>query len=132
MAFLEPISARRTAAGQTRSCTVRARVKISAGALLQVGMDDWRSPTVRYGSGGNNHEAGASDWYFSSPQLAGSFVLPISAARNCSELVEDGAPPAWLDGWTPVLHHTVLARMKPGHAAIHRAVRRCRRGCWTR
>ncbi len=49
-------------------CTVRARVRISAGALLQMGMDYWRSPTIAYGSGGNNHEAGASDWYFSSPR----------------------------------------------------------------
>jgi hypothetical protein len=31
-------------------------------------MDYWRSSTIPYGSGGNNHEAGASDWYFSSPQ----------------------------------------------------------------
>jgi hypothetical protein len=48
-------------------CTVRARVRISAGALLQVGMDYWRSPTIPYGTGGNNHEAGVSDWYFPSP-----------------------------------------------------------------
>jgi hypothetical protein len=54
--------------GRVEGCTVRARVRISAGALLQLGMDYWRSPTAAYGSGGNNHEAGASDWYFSSPQ----------------------------------------------------------------
>lgn len=35
-------------------------------ALLQVGMDYWRNPTIGYGSGGNNHEAGASRWYFPS------------------------------------------------------------------
>jgi len=35
---------------------------------LQMGMDYWRSPTIPYGSGGNNHEAGASDWYLPSPQ----------------------------------------------------------------
>jgi IPT/TIG domain len=55
-------------AGKLEGCTVRARVRISAGALLQMGMDYWLSPTVPYGSGGNNHEAGASNWYFPSPR----------------------------------------------------------------
>jgi hypothetical protein len=54
--------------GQLEGCTVNARVKISPGALLQIGMDYWRSPTVLYGTGGNNHEAGASNWYFSSAE----------------------------------------------------------------
>jgi hypothetical protein len=54
--------------GKLEGCTVRARVRISAGALLQMGMDYWRSPIIPYGSGGNNYEAGASDWYFPSPQ----------------------------------------------------------------
>ena len=54
--------------GKREGCTVRARVRISAGALLQMGLDYWLSPTVPYGSGGNNHEAGASNWYFPSPQ----------------------------------------------------------------
>jgi hypothetical protein len=53
-------------AGRLEGCTVRARVKISPGALLQMGMDYWRNPTVGYGAGGNNHEAGASNWYFPS------------------------------------------------------------------
>jgi hypothetical protein len=52
--------------GQLEGCTVRARVRILPGALLQMGMDYWRSPTVLYGPGGNNHEAGASNWYFPS------------------------------------------------------------------
>jgi len=53
-------------AGKIEGCVVRARVKISTGALLQMGMDYWRSPTAPWGgSGVNNHEAGASDWYFS-------------------------------------------------------------------
>jgi hypothetical protein len=43
-------------------------VKISSGALLQMGMDYWRSATVPYGAGGNNHEAGASSWYFPSSE----------------------------------------------------------------
>lgn len=55
-------------AGNLEGCTVKARVKISPGALLQMGMDYWRSPTIAYGPGGNNHEAGASNWYFPSPQ----------------------------------------------------------------
>jgi hypothetical protein len=54
--------------GNLEGCTVKARVKISPGALLQMGMDYWRTPTIAYGPGGNNHEAGASNWYFSSPQ----------------------------------------------------------------
>jgi hypothetical protein len=54
--------------GKLEGCTVQARVLISPGALLQVGMDYWRSPTIPYGPGGNNHEAGASNWYFPSTQ----------------------------------------------------------------
>jgi hypothetical protein len=53
--------------GHVAGCTVRVRAKISPGALLQVGMDYWRNPTIAYGPGGNNHEAGASNWYFPSP-----------------------------------------------------------------
>lgn len=53
-------------AGRLEGCTVKARVRISSGALLQMGMDYWRNPTVGYGAGGNNHEAGASNWYFPS------------------------------------------------------------------
>jgi len=55
-------------AGKLEGCTVKVRAKISAGALLQVGMDYWRDPTVPFGNGGNNHEGGASDWYFPSNQ----------------------------------------------------------------
>lgn len=51
--------------GKLEGCTVKATVKISAGALLQMGMDYWRNPTVPYAPG-NNHEAGASNWYFPS------------------------------------------------------------------
>jgi hypothetical protein len=54
--------------GKLEGCAVRARVRISAGALLQIGMDYWRSTTIPYGAEGNNHEAGASNWYFPSPQ----------------------------------------------------------------
>jgi hypothetical protein len=53
--------------GKLEGCTVKARARISKGALVQIGMDYWRSATVPYGSGGNNHEAGASNWYFPSP-----------------------------------------------------------------
>jgi len=55
-------------AGNLEGCIVKARVKISPGALLQLGMDYWRTPTIAYGPGGNNHEAGASNWYFPSDQ----------------------------------------------------------------
>ena len=55
-------------AGHLEGCTVKVRAKVSRGALLQVGMDYWRNPRIGYGSGGNNHEAGASNWYFPSAQ----------------------------------------------------------------
>jgi len=54
--------------GNLEGCIVKASVKISPGALLQMGMDYWRTPTVAFGTGGNNHEAGASNWYFPSDQ----------------------------------------------------------------
>ena len=54
--------------GKFEGCTVRVQAKISPGALLQIGMDYWRDTAVGYGPGGNNHEAGASHWYFASPQ----------------------------------------------------------------
>jgi len=53
-------------AGKLEGCTVKARVRISPGALLQMGMDYWRNPSIGYGAGGNNHEAGCSNWYFPS------------------------------------------------------------------
>jgi hypothetical protein len=54
--------------GRFEGCTAQARVRISPGALLQLGMDYWRDPTVPWaGSDGNNHEAGASNWYLPSP-----------------------------------------------------------------
>lgn len=52
--------------GKLEGCTVEVRARISRGALLQVGFDYWRDASVEYGSGGNNHEAGASNWYFPS------------------------------------------------------------------
>lgn len=53
--------------GHLEGCSVKVRARVSSGALLQVGMDYWRNATIGYGPGGNNHEAGASDWYFPSP-----------------------------------------------------------------
>jgi hypothetical protein len=55
--------------GDLEGCIVRVRARISKGALLQVGFDYWRNFTIEYGSGGNNHEAGASNWYFPSKEL---------------------------------------------------------------
>jgi hypothetical protein len=54
--------------GHLEGCTVTAKIKISHGALLQMGMDYWRNATIGYAPGGNNHEAGASNWYFPSEQ----------------------------------------------------------------
>ena len=67
--------------GSLEGCTVKARVKISPGALLQMGMDYWRSPTVLYGPGGNNHEAGASNWYFSSPEWQEALFTDIGGPQ---------------------------------------------------
>jgi hypothetical protein len=66
--FWSPSARAALPSGRLEGCTVKARVRISQGALLQMGMDYWRSSTVPYGQGGNNHEAGASDWYFPSPE----------------------------------------------------------------
>jgi hypothetical protein len=66
--FWSPSARATLPSGKLEGCTVKARVRISQGALLQTGMDYWRSATVPYGPGGNNHEAGASDWYFPSPE----------------------------------------------------------------
>jgi hypothetical protein len=53
--------------GKLEGCTVNARVKIYKGALVQIGMDYWRSQTALWaGPDVNNHEAGASNWYFPS------------------------------------------------------------------
>jgi hypothetical protein len=52
-------------AGKLEGCTVKARVRISPGALLQMGMDYWKNSTIEYAPG-NNHEAGCSNWYFAS------------------------------------------------------------------
>ena len=65
--FWSPSARAALPVGKREGCTVQARVLISPGALLQMGMDYWRSPTIPYGAGGNNHEAGASHWYFPSP-----------------------------------------------------------------
>jgi hypothetical protein len=67
--------------GKLEGCTVAARVKISPGALLQIGMDYWRSPTIPYGSGGNNREAGASNWYFPSPHWQQATFTDIGGPR---------------------------------------------------
>jgi hypothetical protein len=53
--------------GHLESCTSRARVRISPGALLQLGMDYWRdSDSLWAPHSKNNYEAGASQWYFPS------------------------------------------------------------------
>jgi len=54
--------------GKLEGCTVKVRARLSRGALLQVGFDYWRDAHAQYGSGGNNHEAGASDWYLPSEE----------------------------------------------------------------
>jgi hypothetical protein len=65
VALLESVATSGAAASRVRGPHGKGGgVRISQGALLQMGFDYWRSPTMPYGSGGNNHEAGASNWYF--------------------------------------------------------------------
>jgi hypothetical protein len=68
-------------AGKFEGCTAHVRARISTGALLQIGMDYWRDTTVGYGPGGNNHEAGASDWYFASPDWQEAGFTDVGEAR---------------------------------------------------
>lgn len=51
--------------GKLEGCTVKAHLRVSPGALVQMGMDYWKDPRVEYAPG-NSHEAGASNWYFPS------------------------------------------------------------------
>jgi hypothetical protein len=67
--------------GHLEGCTVKIRARISTGALLQVGMDYWRNQTVGYGAGGNNHEAGASEWYFPSDQWQEATFTDVRKSR---------------------------------------------------
>jgi len=67
--------------GKLEGCTVSALVKISPGSLLQMGMDYWRNSTVGYGAGGDNHEAGASNWYFPSEQWQAAVFTDIGGPR---------------------------------------------------
>jgi hypothetical protein len=68
-------------AGIFQGCTVTMRARISHGALLQVGFDYWRNTSVEYGSGGNNHEAGASDWYLPSKEWQDAEFSDIAVNR---------------------------------------------------
>ena len=43
-----------------------ARIRIHGPALVQIGIDLWRSPSALYENGQNNLEAAASDWKFES------------------------------------------------------------------
>jgi hypothetical protein len=67
--------------GRLAGCTAKARVKIGPGALLQMGFDYWRSASEPYGRGGNNHEAGASDWFFSSDGWQEAIFSDIGGPR---------------------------------------------------
>jgi len=76
-----PASPRQTLpAGHLEGCTVKALVKISPGALLQMGMDYWRNPTIVYGPG-DSHEAGASNWYFPSDRWQEAEFTDIGGVR---------------------------------------------------
>jgi hypothetical protein len=67
--------------GKLEGCTVRARVRISRGALLQMGADYWRDAKIPWdGSDGNNHEAGASNWYLPSSEWQEATFTDIGGA----------------------------------------------------
>ena len=51
--------------GKLEGCTVKTHLRVSPGALVQIGMDYWKNPTVEYAPG-LSQEAGASNWYFPS------------------------------------------------------------------
>jgi hypothetical protein len=48
--------------------------------LLQIGFDYWRNSIIGYGPGGNNHEAGASNWYFPSDHWQEAVFTDIAAS----------------------------------------------------
>jgi hypothetical protein len=50
-----------------------------------MGMDYWRTATIGYGTGGNNHEAGASNWYFPSDQWQEAVFTDIGGPQFLSE-----------------------------------------------
>ncbi len=77
--------------GHLEGCTVKARVRISQGALLQIGMDYWRNQTIAYGPGGNNHEAGASNWYFPSEQWQEASFTDIGGPKLAGDGSQDHA-----------------------------------------
>ncbi len=60
--------------GHLEGCTVKARVRISRGALLQMGMDYWRNPTITYGSRRKQSRSRREQLVFSVEELAGSHV----------------------------------------------------------
>lgn len=66
--------------GRLEGCTVKARIRISPGALVQMGMDYWKNPTVEYAPG-NNHEAGCSNWYFPSGSWQEAEFTDIGGAQ---------------------------------------------------
>jgi hypothetical protein len=67
--------------GKLEGCTVTVGAKISAGALLQVGMDYWRDTTSEFGKGGNNHEAGVSNWNFPSDRWQEAIFTDIGGLQ---------------------------------------------------
>jgi len=79
--FWSPSSRASLPPGRLAGCTAKARVKIGLGALLQMGFDYWRSASEPYGGGGNNHEAGASDWFFSSDGWQEAIFSDIGGLR---------------------------------------------------
>lgn len=69
-------------AGELEGCTVKIRARVAKGALLQVGFDYWRDASIAYGTGGNNHEAGASHWYFASDGWQDAVFTDISGRAS--------------------------------------------------
>lgn len=81
--FGTPLTGQTCRAARARGVRPKLWLKFRPGALLQIGMDYWRNATTPYGSGGNNHEAGVSNWYFPSDawqEVMFSDIPPVAVA----------------------------------------------------
>jgi hypothetical protein len=77
--FWSPLASSRAASRRARR--LHGQSPHRQGARLQMGMDYWRLPTIPYGLGGNNHEAGARNWYFPSAQWQEAVFTDIGGPK---------------------------------------------------
>ena len=89
--------------GKLEGCTVRARVRISAGALLQIGMDYWLSHDGPLRPRRKQPRSRRQQLVFSFSRCGRKSLSPMSAARSSRKVTEAGRGRG-----TPVLQHTLL------------------------